>query len=40
LVALADHGVDFPVADAGFSRDDGGAFVNAHPVPDLPALVL
>jgi len=37
---LADHGIDFPIADAGLLRHDLRAFVNTDPVPDLAALIL
>jgi hypothetical protein len=39
-VILAYHGVDLPIANAGFFGNDGGTFINADTVPYLAALVL
>jgi hypothetical protein len=40
LMVLTYHGVNLPVANAGFFGNDGGAFVNTDTISDLAAFIL
>jgi len=40
LMVLAYHGVNLPIANAGFFGNDGGALVNTDTVSDLAAFIL
>ena len=39
-MVLAYHGIDLPIANAGFFGNDDWALVNTHAVSDLSTLVL
>ena len=39
-MVLAYHGINFPIANAGFFGNDGGAFVNTDTLSDLAAFIL
>jgi len=39
-VVMTDHGINLPIAKAGFFRNDSGAFINADTVSDLSPLIL